>query len=292
MPVTIDVLGNDTDPDNDPLAVESVTQPSNGTAVNNGTDVTYTPDPNFNGLDTFTYTAADATSSSNSATVTVTVNAINDAPVADGQAVSVKENTTRDITLTGSDVDGDTLTYAVVDGPTNGALSGTAPNLTYTPNNPYLGPDSFTFKVNDATVDSEPAAVTITVNANNTPVANPDSYSIEEDGTLNVDAAAGVLFNDTDADGDSLTAVPVSNVTQGVLTLNPDGSFTYTPNANFNGIDTFTYKANDGTADSTVTTVTFTVKPINDAPAANTDSYSVDEDVSFSIGASELWHVK
>jgi len=282
-PVTIDVLGNDTDPDNDPLVVDSVTQPANGTVVNNGTDVTYTPNGNFNGVDTFTYTATDGTSSSNSATVTVAVNAINDAPVAENQAVAAKENTPKAITLTGTDVDENPLTYYVVDVPIHGLLTGTAPNLVYTPTTGYTGPDRFTFKANDATVDSELATVTITVNANSAPVANPDSYSIDEDGTLNVDAAAGVLFNDTDADGDSLTAILVSDVTQGVLTLNSDGSFTYTPTANVNGSDSFTYKANDATADSAPTAVSITITPVNDNPVANDDSATTNEDTPATI---------
>lgn len=282
---TIDVLSNDSDPESDPFAVDSVTQPSNGTVViNSGTNVTYTPDENFNGVDTFTYKAADATNSSDPATVTVTVNAINDAPLADDQAVSAKESTAKAITLTGSDVDQDVLTFSVVTGPTQGELSGTAPDMVYTPTPGYLGLDSFTFKANDGTVDSGHATVTITVSANNVPVANPDSYSVDEDETLNVAAATGVLLNDADADSDPLTALPDTDVSHGNLTLNPDGSFSYSPNSNYNGSDSFTYKANDGTADSLPTTVSITVNPINDNPVANNDpDETTDEDTPVTI---------
>ena len=100
------------------------------------------------------------------------------------------------------------------------------------------------------------ATVTSTVTpVNDAPVAVADSYSTDEDTALTV-AAPGVLANDTDVDGDPLTAVMVSDPAHGTLTLNADGSFVYTPAANYNGADSFTYKANDGTADSNVATVT------------------------------------
>src|SRR5204863_104554 len=107
-------------------------------------------------------------------------------------------------------------------------------------------------------------------------VAATNSYSTNEDTALTV-TAPGVLGNDTDVDGNALTAVLVSGPlpTQGTLTLNPNGSFTFTPTLNFNGPATFTYKANDGTADSNTATVTITVTPVNDPPAASNDGYGV-----------------
>src|SRR5262249_28767132 len=100
---------------------------------------------------------------------------------------------------------------------------------------------------------------------NNPPVANNDAYSTNEDTALTV-AAPGVLANDTDADGDPLTAVFVAGPGHGTVTLNSNGSFTSTPTANYNGPDSFTYKANDGKADSNVATVSITVTAVNDAP--------------------------
>ena len=125
--------------------------------------------------------------------------------MADAQSVATDEDTAVAITLTANDVDGDTLTWSV-GAAANGTLSGTAPNLTYTPNLDYNGGDSFTFFVNDGTVDSNTATVSITVNAvNDAPVAADDAYSVDEDAVLNV-AAPGVLANDTDVDGDALSA--------------------------------------------------------------------------------------
>lgn len=111
---------------------------------------------------------------------------------------------------------------------------------------------------------------TVEIAANTAPVANDDSYDVDEDQTLSVSAAAGVLGNDTDTDpADALTAVLVSGPANGSLTLNPDGSFTYQPDENYNGPDSFTYKANDGTADSNEATVSISVTAANDAPSVS-----------------------
>jgi hypothetical protein len=210
---------------------------------------------------------------------------INSPPVADDQAVVTDENTPVAITLTASDVDGDPLSFVVVDPPISGTLSGDAPNLTYTPNLDFSGTDSFTFKASDAIHESNLATVTITVSSvNEPPVAVDDAYSTDEDTPLSV-AAPGVLENDSDGDGDSLTAVLVGDPVSGTLTLNPDGSFSYTPNANFNGADGFSYQASDGITDSNLATVTITVNPVNDPPVAMDDAYATDEDMPLTVPA-------
>ena len=112
----------------------------------------------------------------------------------------------------------------------------------------------------------------------NPPDANDDSYSTDEDTTLTVPALTGVLSNDTDADGDPLTAALVDDADNGDLTLNADGSFSYDPDDDFAGTDTFTYKANDTHVDSAAATVTITVNPVNDAPVGNDDAANVGED--------------
>src|SRR5439155_18327734 len=117
-------------------------------------------------------------------------------------------------------------------------------------------------------LDSAPDTVQITA-CNRAPVAVADAYSVAQDTTLNVDAASGVLANDTDVDGDSLTAALVTNVTHGSLTLNAGGSFSYAPTAGYSGPDSFTYRANDGTANSNIATASLTVTPVNHAPVAS-----------------------
>lgn len=103
------------------------------------------------------------------------------------------------------------------------------------------------------------------------PVAMADAYTVAEDNVLSV-AVPGVLSNDTDQDGDPLAAVLASSVSKGILTLQPDGAFTYMANSNFNGVDSFTYRSNDGLLESNLAAVTITVKPVNDAPVAVNDS--------------------
>jgi VCBS repeat-containing protein len=128
---------------------------------------------------------------------------------------------------------------------------------------------------------------TVTFIANVAPLTANDSYSTAEDTTLAI-PAPGVLGNDSDGDNDTLSAALVSDPGNGTLTLNADGSFSYAPNPNFNGPDSFTYKANDGALDSNIATVSITVNAVNDAPAAADDSYSTAEDTTLTVPAPGL----
>jgi VCBS repeat-containing protein len=272
-----------TDVDGDPLTYTVVSGPAHGVLSGTAPNLTYTPAANYNGADSFTYKANDGSLDSNTATVTITVNPVNDAPVAQDLTATTDEDTPVGVALTATDVDGDSLTYTVVSGPAHGVLSGTAPNLTYTPAANYNGADSFTYKANDGSLDSNTATVTITVGAvNDAPTAADDAYATDEDATLTV-AAPGVLGNDSDPEGDALTAVLVTAPAHGTLTLNADGSFEYTPAANYNGADSFTYQASDGALDSNTATVTITVNPVNDAPVAQDLSATTDEDTAVGV---------
>ena len=155
-------------------------------------------------------------------------------------------------------------------------------SFVYTPDQDYNGTDSFTYKASDGDLESEVATVTITINpVNDAPVAEDDAYTTDEDVMLNV-PAPGVLENDTDPDSPVLTAVLVDTVSHGELVLNADGSFVYTPDQDYNGTDTFTYKASDGDLESEVATVTITINPVNDAPV-------LDEIPDFTIPELELF---
>ena len=204
-------------------------------------------------------------------------------PIANSQTVQTDEDAAVAITLTGSDPDNDPLTFAPGIQPAHGVLSGTAPALTYTPVANFNGTDTFTFTVNDGQLTSTPATVTITITpVNDAPTAIADAYSMAQDTVLSV-AAPGVLANDTDVDLNSLTATVVNGPASGSLTLNSNGSFTYTPNANFIGNDSFTYKANDGLADSMPAAVTITISPINHRPVANGQVVATDEDAAVAV---------
>jgi VCBS repeat-containing protein len=254
-----------TDVDNDPLTFSVVAGPAHGTVVvNAGGTFTYTPAANYNGPDSFTFKANDGTVDSNVATFALTVSSVNDAPEAADDSATTDEDAavTIPVLANDTDVDGDALRPVIVTGPSHGTLTvNTDGTVRYTPNANYNGTDSFTYKANDGSADSNVATVTLAVRSvNDAPAAANDSYSTGAGVPLTV-PAAGVLANDTDADGDALSAVLVGGPANGTLTLNPNGSFTYTPAAGFAGTDTFTYKANDGSADSNVATVTVQVAP-------------------------------
>ncbi len=269
------LLANDTDANiGDTLSLTAVSNAVNGSVVISGSDVIFTPAANFNGTASFEYTVSDG-NLTDIGLVTITVAPVNDAPVALNDSYSTNEEALLTISLPGilgndTDVDLNSLIATFISGVANGILTFSVDgSFSYTPNLNFVGTDSFTYKANDGTIDGNIATVSILVsNTNDAPIAVADSYSTTEDVVLTV-PASGVLGNDTDADSNPLTAVLVGvGTTNGGLVLNADGSFVYTPNTNFNGTDSFTYKANDASADSSVVTVTITVNPVNDAPVA------------------------
>jgi VCBS repeat-containing protein len=293
-PVAIAVLGNDVDGDSTALTPIVVTGPVHGSLTIADGSITYAPAANFRGTDRFTYTANDGAADSGIATVMITVEPVNDVPVVASDSYSVDEDGTLHVTDAGvlgndSDADGDSLSATLVSGPGHGGLMLNAEgSFIYTPDAGYSGADSFTYLANDGTVDSNVATVMITVNDMvNPPVAADDSYSNVEDQTLLV-GAPGVLVNDSDDEGKPLTAVLASGPGYGTLTFNSNGSFSYRPVVNFAGIDTFTYRASNGTLSSAIATVTITISATNDVPIAVMDRYMLDEDTTLTIAAPGL----
>ncbi|MFA6135503.1 MAG: Ig-like domain-containing protein, partial [Phycisphaerae bacterium] len=246
--------------------------------------LTYTPAADANGSATVTVNLTDnggtvggGDNESDAQTFTITVTAVNDAPVGVADEYDVDEDGSLvvaaddGVLANDTDVEDDDLTAVLVADASHGDLTLNANgSFTYTPDANFNGVDTFTYRPNDGTDDGNVTTVTITVNAiNDAPVGVADEYEVDEDGELVVNAGDGVLANDADVEDDELTAVLVDGPENGDLTLNADGSFTYTPDADFNGEDTFTYKANDGALDSEVTTVTITVNAVNDAPTVD-----------------------
>jgi hypothetical protein len=269
--------------------------------------VTYTPDGNFSGTDSFTFRVNDGGLDSNVATITVMVNAAPDAPVANAQTVSIPEDTPTEITLSGVDVDGDALTFAIASDPTQGTLgplgtpvcttdaagaSTCTATVTYTPAPNFNGPDSFTFTVSDLVGPSTPATVTLDVIAGNDPPVAADQTA-----TTAEDTAVTITLSATDIDSLALTFAVVTGPAHGTLqpigpvTCVPDGTggtsctadVTYTPAADYQGPDSFTYRANDGLADSLEATVSITVTAAPDAPTAVSQSVTTDEGVALLI---------
>jgi hypothetical protein len=276
-PVGITLTGSDVETASANLVFNITAAPANGVLSGTGANRTYTPNANYNGPDSFKFTVTDTGDGSSpaltstEATVTINVGAVNDAPTADAQSVSTNEDTAKAITLTGSDIDtpAASLTYIIVAGPSHGTVSpGTGPGRTYTPTGNYNGPDSFTFKINDGTADSNVATVSITVNAvNDAPTADAQSVSTNEDtpkaitltGSDTETAPASLVFN--------VTVQPAHGVLSGT-----GANRTYTPNADYNGPDSFKFTVTD-TGDgsspaltSSEATVSITVNGVNDAP--------------------------
>ncbi len=228
----------------------------------------------------------------NYSTFITTLISANHAPVARDDAYSVAENSTLLISAPGilandSDADGDTLTALLVNGPAHGVLSlNESGGFTYQPNADYSGEDSFTYRANDGAADSGNAQVHLTVlPVNRPPVAQGDQYSTLEDTTLTV-VAPGVLTNDMDPDGDVLMAKVVTLPGNGQLSLGSDGGFTYTPNSNYSGLDSFTYQADDGQAESSPATVTINVTPVYRPPETNNwsgKSFTTYEDTTLTV---------
>jgi large repetitive protein len=292
------VLGNDTDPEGNALSAALVSGPTRGTlTLGSDGSFIYVHGGSSTESDSFTYLANDGQDDSNVATVTIAINAVNTAPTANDDGPYV---TSQNLPLTvpapgvlGNDTDpeSDTLTPILETAPVNGVLTLNANgSFTYIPAAGYFGTDSFTYFAFDGSLQSAAAAtVSITVNENAVPVANDDTYSVNEDASLSVPALTGVLANDTDADGDTLTAVLVSGpANASSFTFNADGSFDYTPNANYAGSDAFTYRASDGVANSDVATVTITVNSVNDAPAGTDNSVTTDEDTAYVFAAADF----
>ena len=383
-----------TDVDNASLSYAVVSRPANGSVVLGANGAySYTPAANFNGSDSFTFKANDGSADSNTATVTITVAAVNDTPVvatpladrsvtlgsslnfsfgvsaftdvetanltytatrADGSAlpawlsfnagtrtfsgtpasgdigtvsvkvtasdgslsasdvfdvvVSLRPNTapvaanatgstSEDTALTASlpaatDGESDPVTYSKATNPSNGTASVTSGgSYTYTPTANYSGPDSFSYTVSDSQGGSNTYTVSLTVNAvNDIPVATGGSLSTAED-----TQATGTLTA-TDGDNANLSYAVVSQPANGSVVLGGNGSYTYTPAANFNGSDSFTFKASDGGADSNTATVTITVSAVNDAPVVATPltdrSVTLGSSLSFSFGASAFTDVE
>jgi hypothetical protein len=292
--VTFDVLTNDTDTEGDSLSLSSF----DASAVTNGTltasgdgSFTYVPALNFWGSETFTYTVSDGNGGTDTATVTVTVAAQPDAPVAVDDAPSTAEDSagvTFDVLANDTDPESDPLSLSSFDASsvTSGALThnGTG-SFTYVPVASFSGVETFTYVVSDGNGGTDTGAVTITVSAvNDAPVAVDDAPSTLED-------SAGVTFdvlaNDTDTEGDSLSLASfnASAVTNGTLTANGGGSFTYLPDPNFFGPESFTYVVSDGNGGSDTGAVTITVTPQPDDPNAGDDAYSTPNNTALILPA-------
>lgn len=201
----------------------------------------------------------------------------NTAPVVADITTSTTAATPVDIVLTGTDADGNALVFAVDTSPANGMLDTTLlPTATYTPDGGFTGVDSFTFHANDGTVDSNTAAVYIGVD-NTAPTAANMSDAADEDTVL------PLTLDGTDADGDALTWIIDDAPQHGTLATGTMPDTGYTPDADYNGGDSFTFHVSDGMAVSSTVTVTITINAVNDAPVADDKNVDTDMDIAVDI---------
>lgn len=284
--VDINVLANDNDANGDVLTATLGAGPSNGIVTpQSGGSFTYQPNNNFNGDDSFEYVVSDGKGGTDTGTVTITVTPVNDPPVAQDSEAFVDEDSAVSILISATDPEGDELTRIVIQDPEHGDLEETSDGIfTYAPFENYFGPDSFKYAVADGEFQSNEASVTITVNSvNDAPEAVDDYYIATEDTEMAISAENGVLINDSDIDGDLLTAILSTGPSDGVAAVQPDGSFTYQPNENFNGEDSFEYIASDGKDSTVMAMVSVTVTPVEDAPVADNDEEQTDENSALAI---------
>ena len=283
------VLSNDADADGDALAatvVDSTRWGSVNLSSNGG--FAFTPARDSSGVVTFRYAASDGLLS-DTATVTLTIAPQPDAPVAVADVYQVGEDGSLVVTpvdgllANDSDADGDELTAVLVDSTRWGDLElASNGSFTFAPARDSSGVVTFRYAASDGTL-ADTATVTITVGtANDAPVAADDAFDGTEDEVLTIVAAAGVLANDTDGDGEALTATVVDSPRWGELELASNGGFAFTPARDSSGVVTFRYAASDGLLSDTAT-VTLTIAPQPDAPVAVADVYQVGEDASLLV---------
>jgi len=262
----IELEGTDVDKDN--LTYTVITEPTHGTLTGDAPNVTYQPDDNYFGDDSFTFKVNDSALDSINATITINVDAVNDAPIGNEEIIFAIEDQVTSFTISGSDIEGDDVSYSLVSEPSNGILTGEIPNLKYAPFENYFGADSFTFKMNDGNLDSDIVTLHLDVKAvNDIPVGDDQSLKLREDESISF------KLTGSDIDSQDLIFKIIQNPPNGIVSGQPP-FLAYTPNGDFNGDDSFTFEVQDGIAKSEPIKVDVIVDPVNDAPLANNDRVS------------------
>uniref|UniRef100_UPI0026EBAFB1 retention module-containing protein n=1 Tax=Seleniivibrio woodruffii TaxID=1078050 RepID=UPI0026EBAFB1 len=263
------LLAQATDIDGDNLSIAGITSVTGGTLVDNGNGTyTFTPDKDFNGEATFEFSVTDGIETV-SATAKIDVAAVNDAPVAADAIVETTEDTVLTGTLpVASDIDADSVTYALDGDAAHGAVvinsDGT---YTYTPAENYNGEDSFSYTVSDGKGGTNTYNIYVSVApANDAPTAADTTIATDEDTVV-----TGTLPAAADIDGDDVTYSLDTDAAHGTVTVNADGTYTYTPADNYNGDDSFSYTVSDGKGGTNTYNVAISVGAVNDAAVLGSD---------------------
>lgn len=289
-----DLLAGATDIEGDNLTVEGVSYDGgDGILTGNGNGTyTFAPNENFNGDVNFSFDVSDGTDTV-SANIDVSVTPVDDAPVSGNLAYSVDEDgsirlSQEQLLSQASDVEGDALTASNLSVDGNATVTQNDDgSFTITPDADFNGDIDISFDISDGT-NTVQATADLTVNPiNDLPVPQDQQFSVEEDGTLQF-TDADLLAGATDIEGDDLSVTGISyEGTDGVLTDNGDGTYSFAPNENFNGDVNFSFDVSDGT-DTVSANVDVSVTPVNDPPVAGSTSYTVHEDNSITISDAQL----
>ncbi|MCR9494694.1 tandem-95 repeat protein, partial [Vibrio alginolyticus] len=289
-----DLLAGATDIEGDNLTVEGVSYDGgDGILTDNGNGTyTFAPNENFNGDVNFSFDVSDGTDTV-SANIDVSVTPVDDAPVSGNLAYSVDEDgsirlSQEQLLSQASDVEGDALTASNLSVDGNATVTQNDDgSFTITPDADFNGDIDISFDISDGT-NTVQATADLTVNPiNDLPVPQDQQFSVEEDGTLQF-TDADLLAGATDIEGDDLSVTGINyEGTDGVLTDNGDGTYSFAPNENFNGDVNFSFDVSDGT-DTVSANVDVSVTPVNDPPVAGSTSYTVHEDNSITISDAQL----
>ena len=266
-----DVLANDVDVDEESLTIARiVTNPATGNASIAANKIEFVPEADFHGSVQLAYEVSDPGGLLAQATLSIVVDPVNDVPVAGDDVLVTDEDTaaTVNVLANDTDVDGDTIAIiGLVESPANGEATIAGSSIEYVPNQDFHGSDLFRYRVSDGKVSSE-ATVTATVTpVNDPPLAVADSVTTDEDTPI----AIAVLSNDRDPDGDSLSVVGIAAGAGSGNAVIDGERIAYTPDLDFHGSDTFSYRIGDGSGAETTSTVTVTIRPVNDPPVALDD---------------------
>lgn len=290
-PITIDILANDSDPDGDQLTVRLTNVTNGGSATLNADQtVTFTPNPNVTLSPQYVqYEISDGRGGTARAYAAIYIQSVNDLPVASNDTAETDEDNpvSLNVLANDTDVEGPLQLSRIVSMPQHGTLSySSTGEVTYMPGSNFYGQDNFVYEARDSNWATVTASVSIAVSpVADAMVLNSDTASVGEDSSV----SGNVMTNDKIDSAFPATASVLSASANGSVTMSLDGSYVYTPAANFHGSDAFTYQLTDSLGNTANATVSITISSVNDAPTANF-SWTADKrrTISFSANAADI----
>ena len=260
------VINNDSEPDGQSYSITSVGTASHGVVTLFGNNVNYSPASNYAGADSFIYTLTDASGATAIATVSITI--INNAPIAIADSYTTSVNAAKTINPMDNDKDPEnqSISISFVGTPVSGTAVKSGNSIVYTPSNNFVGSDSFTYTIADASGATSTSTISFTV-INHAPVAQNDIYSSPG----NTQITISPMINDTDSDGQQISLLSVSTPSHGTA-VKSGANIIYTPSLDYAGVDAFTYTISD--ASSATASASISITMTNNPPTAVNDAYS------------------